>query len=517
MGLAGRVLVIWAVAVPALALATSGGMTATAAVTRPSFFAAGPAAASPFAESYRVRYSNGHQVPYSKIFAQAPVTGLSPGWTATQAPLPHGGKTAGLGSIVCTSASACVADGGYGATPSQDHGLLLTKSGSSWTSIQAPLPSGAAANPMAELGDIVCPAASTCVVGGSYLTSAGTYEPVILTGYGSSWTPVQAPLPAGAKPADGVSLDMNACPAATTCIATGSYTDSAGNQQAMLLTGYGTSWKAIKVPLPPGASPDPYTTIDGLACATPSTCVAAGVYNGTSGNQLGLLLTGSGTTWKAIKAPVPPATTAGSLLSDVTCPTATACVAVGAYNVNSPTPHGLVVTGSGTAWQATSAPLPPGAKNGLILNWVACPSTSKCVATGTDGEGTQSGLLTGYGSTWTAVDTPLPAGADASIPANYLYQVACPTASVCITFGQYADKAGNGHIMKVTGSGSSWKATQAPLPANAIAVPWDTQGAIGPPVADSVSCPSVSDCYAVGAYADTADLAQGLLLTGPAN
>jgi hypothetical protein len=507
MRLAGCLTGLSAVAVPALALAAS----ASAATSAQAAFATATGARSA---------SSGPRHAATSPLG-SPVRSLSPGWTARQAPLPRGGKIAGLGGIVCTSASACVADGDYGTKPTQLFGLLLTKSGSRWTGVKAPLPSGAAASPNVELGGIVCPAAKTCIVGGSYLSSAAKshYEPVLLTGYGSSWKPFRAPLPTGAsaQPAGGLSLGMNACPTSTTCIGTGFYTDSSGRQQAMLLTGHGTSWRAIKVPLPAGASPDPYTTIAGLTCASPSRCVATGIYNATSGLQQGFLLTGSGTTWQATKAPVPPGTTSGSLLSAVTCPTRTACVAVGAYNADSGKPRGLIVTGSGTAWHAAGAPLPPGAKNGLVLDSVACPSATKCVATGTDGLGSEAGLVTGYGSKWTTVSSPLPAGADASIADKFLYQVACPTASACVTFGQYADKAGNGHIMMVTGSGSTWKATEAPLPANAIAVPWDAVGVMGPPIADTVSCPSPADCYAVGAYADTAKLNQGLVLTGPVN
>jgi hypothetical protein len=74
----------------------------------------------------------------------------------------------------------------------------------------------------------------------------------------------------------------------------------------------------------------------------------------------------------------------------VACPSTTSCVASGFDATD-----GLLVTGSGTTWTATEAPLPPDASSSLGLQSVACPSTISCVATGSyiDSSGNQDGLL----------------------------------------------------------------------------------------------------------------------------
>ena len=51
------------------------------------------------------------------------------------------------------------------------------------------------------------------------------------------------------------------------------------------------------------------------------------------------------------------------------------------------------------------------------------------------------------------------------------------------------------HALLVTGSGTSWTAAEAPLPANAAADPGAGLG--------SVACPSASSCVAAGVYTDS--------------
>ena len=70
---------------------------------------------------------------------------------------------------------------------------------------------------------------------------------------------------------------------------------------------------------------------------------------------------------------------------------------------------------------------------------------------------------------------------------------------------RYTDSSGNGQGLLVTGSGTSWTAAEAPLPANAAA----------DPVAGltSVACPSASSCVTAGTYYGSGNH-QGLLVTG---
>jgi hypothetical protein len=87
-------------------------------------------------------------------------------------------------------------------------------------------------------------------------------------------------------------LDSVACPSASSCVAAGTYTDSSGDGQGLLLTGSGTSWTATEAPLPAGAGAGAYLGL--VACPSASSCIAAGTYTDSSGNRQGLLVSGTG-------------------------------------------------------------------------------------------------------------------------------------------------------------------------------------------------------------------------------
>jgi hypothetical protein len=83
-----------------------------------------------------------------------------------------------------------------------------------------------------------------------------------------------------------------ACPSVSACIATGYYTDSAGRQHGLLLTGHGAAWELATAPLPAGAATNPKTGLWYAACPSVATCVVAGDYTDSTGSWQGLLLTG---------------------------------------------------------------------------------------------------------------------------------------------------------------------------------------------------------------------------------
>jgi hypothetical protein len=93
--------------------------------------------------------------------------------------------------------------------------------------------------------------------------------------------------------------------------------------------------------------------------------------------------------------------------------------------------------------------------------------------------------------------------------------VACATASACVAIGWYTDASGDGQVLLETGSGSSWTAAEAPLPANDVPEPREVKGNEAPS-AGLVVCPSTSSCVAIGSYKATPGQMEGMLLTGPA-
>ena len=166
--------------------------------------------------------------------------------------------------------------------------MLVTGSGTSWTATEAPLPENASADPViGTLGSVACPSASSCVAAGTYDDSSGNRQGLLVTGSGTSWTATEAPLPENAAASPYAALDSVACPSASTCVAAGTYEDSSGNEQVLLVTGSGTSWTAAEAPLPANAGPDPVDTLGSVACPSASSCVVTGTYEDSSGIRAG--------------------------------------------------------------------------------------------------------------------------------------------------------------------------------------------------------------------------------------
>jgi hypothetical protein len=431
-------------------------------------------------------------------------------WTAAQAPLPANADHtfAQVNSVACPAVSACTAVGSYTGSAGYQ-GLLLTKSGSSWKAVQAPLPAGAAADPYAILGSVACGSVSVCVVAGRYFDAAGNLQGLLLTGSGSSWTAIQAPLPPGAATNPDVQLSGLACaPASSECAAVGSYVDASTGQQGLLITGSGTSWTTVKAPVPAGADGFPRVDVKAVTCPAASECVAVGSYLDSDTSIQSLVLTGVGSSWSVIEAPLPSgASTVGDTgLATVACSSVSACGAFGTY----PEGHGgWLLTGAGTSWTATDAPLPPNGELTNSLNAAYCHSASPCTVVGSyDGtNGLDGEALTGSRSSWAATETALPGNA-AVDPQTSLNSVSCVSTGTCLAAGTYTTASGKGQGVLISGASSSWLAIESPLPRG-----------VGPSsnssLSDGACARKASSCVAVGYYTDQNGNDQGLLLAGP--
>ncbi len=451
----------------------------------------------------------------SAVAATAGVATSAGTWTATKAPLPANADHtyAQLNSVACPATSTCTAVGSYTGSAGMQ-GLLLTKSGTKWTARQAPLPAGAAADPFATLESINCFTGTLCAAIGSYTDSSGNTQWLLLTGSGSSWTAAKAPVPSDAASDPGVDLSAVHCASPTSCVAVGSYEDSAGDVEGLLITGFGKHWTATQAPVPSNAMSNPFTDLQAVTCtATNHDCVIVGNYDGASDDEDGLLITGSGSSWTATETPLP-ANAVGTYanLAAVRCQSPSLlCTAVGSYTGASFDQYGLLVTGSGTSWTATQAPEPPNANEASPDSWlsaVTCPGSSACIAAGgyyTTGGADAAMLVTVSASSLAVSQASLPGNAAMNSNPD-LGAVACVSASACVATGDYRIASGHNRGLLVYGGGSSWTAIQAPVPNNS-GVTTDIP---------AVSCaPNASTCIAVGYYEKSGN-DQGLLLTGPA-
>ena len=335
---------------------------------------------------------------------------------------------------------------------------------------------------------------------------------------------VEAPLPANAGSDPGASLNSLSCASAGNCTAVGSYRDSSGNTQGLLLTQTSGTWAAAEAALPANADQTMGVTLSSVSCVSAGNCTAVGSYwdsHSIAGDlqPRGLLLTQTSGAWATGAEAALPAN-AGSGpddpagLSSVSCASAGNCTAVGSYYDTSDSSQGQLLTQTSGAWAAAEAALPANAGSGnhgeytAALGSVSCASAGNCTATGTyyDSYGQLQGLLlTQTSGTWAAAEAALPANAG-PVQSVGLGSVSCASAGNCTATGSYLDSSGSTRGLLLTQTAGTWATgVEPPLPANAGSNP----GA----GLDAVSCASAGNCTVTGSYTDSSGHRQGLLLT----
>jgi len=312
------------------------------------------------------------------------------------------------------------------------------------------------------------------------------------------WTSLDAPLPGDAASQPVASVTDISCPSPSFCAGVGNYDTTVGHDEGFLLTWSGTSWSAVRAPLPAGGID---SRLSAVSCPSTSFCMAVGTYDDTAESAQGLMLTWSGRSWSAAKETLPADPgNPGLNLADLSCASSSFCVAVG--NSGGSRSYRLLWTWSGASWAVSEAPTPAGGQPSGFLYGVSCASATFCVAVGDDGP--QSLILSWSGDSWSAVNASLPADT-ASPPASFLNGVSCPSTMFCTAVGMYEDSSGRTQGLVLTLSGGSWSPDRTPLPADSNS---QTQG-----TAYGVSCPSASFCAAAGNYVNTTWEFEGLLLT----
>ena len=252
------------------------------------------------------------------------LTGTGGRFIATTAPLPANASANPFGrvlGIACPSVASCLAVGSYENATVQA-GMILRRSGGKWTAGPAPVPPGSAVN--GSVDAISCPSLTLCLAGGWQDNAEGVSQAVLLKWSAGTWSVATSPLPSGAAASGQAAISGLSCSSVTRCVAVGSYLDARGNDQAMLLTWSRGAWTAAKAHLPQGAAGNPQASLTGVSCPGISSCTAVGGYTNTASEQVALILTWSGKTWRAIPAP-----TVTAQLNAVSCPSLTECFALG--------------------------------------------------------------------------------------------------------------------------------------------------------------------------------------------
>lgn len=190
-------------------------------------------------------------------------------------------------------------------------------------------------------------------------------------------------------------------------------------------------------------------------------------------------------TWESRQVPVGMEERGDSLLS-VSCPTASACVAVGN--------RGAIVTsgdpgGGAGAWRSETAR--PGPYVGTApdqdrtspgtFESVSCPTPGMCAAVTYAGDFYASANPAGGGATWRATDL------DGAGDDTHLRGVSCPTSAFCVTVASGSGATGTNGGGKVIAIGD-------PLAASASSTQVQLDGSLE---FQAVACPNLAFCIAV--------------------
>jgi hypothetical protein len=258
---------------------------------------------------------------------------------------------------------------------------------------------------------------------------------------------------------------------------------------------------ASRAPLPKGAPKKAVVQLNSISCASSTSCVAVGIY--LKRGPIGLIETLRGTSWKARKGPLPrnASSKAQPNLVAVSCASASFCVAVGSYYEASGTLTSYLDVFSKGHWTARSAPLPAGAsKRGGILVDISCPSTRSCEAVGqysVNPYSTMPYIVSKAGGRWRASAAPLPANASKrtgmfDMTLDDFESITCSSPRACQAIGSYLAKGVDGDVAFFdTLSAGSWTAHATSVPSG---------GSLKNSRLSTLACPPTGPCEAGGYY-----------------
>ncbi len=375
------------------------------------------------------------------------------GWTIQPIPQPAAGSV--LLGVWCTSASACTA---VGDAPHGSNGsvpLAERWNGSSWQIQATPKPKRA---PNSQLTGVTCTSAHACVAVGSASMSVSNKVPLAEHWNGTSWKIEKTPTRSGFIESE---LDGISCPSATRCIAVGdSFKPSKFVTLAELWNG--TRWSIQVTPNSPAGG-----ALHGISCPSRNDCMAVGDGLGARWN---------GTKWSLVKLGFPgtPAS-----LGSVSCTKAGACYADGGF-FSEAILTGVIEIWNGSRWRVQNAVI-SAANDSSVYNGISCTTATNCTAVGSyhDPVDGNRALAEDFSLRWQDV-SPMPLN---GVNATSLASVSCASPNACVTVGTFETSTAF-ETFSETWDGSTWTFQLPPKPKISNL--------------DAVSCPAVSTCIAVG-------------------
>ena len=407
----------------------------------------------------------------------------------TSSAVEDGVNCPGSGQIACVTSGEGASSGGAEIT------WLNTASGN-WST--AALPSLPGGNQLTRLTSFSC--TTNACIGVGY----GTTGSVILhTSTGTSPS-----LTADTPPTGVSSLTQISCLTSTTtdCVAAG--TNSSGN--AVVVTGTigaagSDSWALDSLPSTPTL-----TSVSSLQCSSVSNGCVALATTTTVGSPV--IVSGPATSPSGTWAAGIFTGFTATAFTQVVCPTATSCMAIGTGTPTGLTSRPIVLnasvaggtgigsTGSTATW--TVDPYTPTTVTVSSLSSIVCPitsSTPKCLVSGVGTSGTTTGAVFLFGAPGGPLGAEFPEVG--TTPISGITQVTCPSSTQCQAIGLNASGPVifTATINPTPATADTWTSDTVPTPSGTLSS------------LSQVACQSASNCLIMGTGMSAAGTPAGFL------
>jgi len=244
-------------------------------------------------------------------------------WRIQPTPNPVGAPGSGLGGVSCPTGAFCMAAGASGLSTPSPSPLAEAWNGTTWKILPMPAPAGARG---VIIGSVSCTSPSACTTTGFSVDSSGIGTTLAERWNGKVWRIQPTPDPPGVQFA---ALGGVACTGPSACLAVGNTGPPTPNNKTLAERWDGVTWRIVPS-ANPAAGGGGFNTV---SCASASACTAVGLAVSSSGAQTSLAERWNGTRW-SIQATPNPAMAFQISVDGVACPARRWCTAVGDYGLN---------------------------------------------------------------------------------------------------------------------------------------------------------------------------------------
>jgi len=255
------------------------------------------------------------------------------------------------------------------------------------------------------------------------------------------------------------------------------------------------SWSVVPSP---NEGPAPQSSqLLSVSCPSATACMAVGTYRSRRSPNATLAESWDGETWSIVPSPNVGPAGKQDVLNGVSCTSASACAAVGAYFINLGANRGdltraLVESWDGRRWSIVPSANVPGRGDGL--NGVSCASAAACMAVGSYSHpvGAHFSPAATLVESWDGRRWSIVPSANVPGRGDGLNGVSCASAAACMAVGSYSHPVG-AHFSPAATLVESWDGRRWSI------VPSPNEGlASNSDELNSVSCASSTTCVAVG-------------------